>query len=55
MTEFIRVRSAHGAQTQFDAPAAWVALHPDDYVRIRPKRAPKPPKITPTSDEADEK
>jgi hypothetical protein len=53
MTEFVRVRSAHGAQTHFDAPAAWVALHPDDYVRIKPKREPK--KITPPSDEGDEK
>lgn len=55
MTEFIRVRSAHGAQTQFDAPAPWVALHPDDYVRVKPKRAPTLSKITPPSDEDDEK
>jgi hypothetical protein len=53
MTEFVRVRSAHGAQTHFDAPAAWVFLHPDDYVLIKPQRPKK--KITPPSDEGDEK
>lgn len=41
MTEFILVRSASGPKATYLAPAAQVAAHPENYVRVGVKQPKK--------------